>query len=775
MVEKDGKLKVLIPQEYRASVGDHASQLVSKISVEVRTHLPDFSIRKWKQVNEEVTAPMFQRLTGDPVWAISSDTINSLVGLSLNFFFILPLMNSARRNSPTTASAQPLPEGDGDGNLRRVLQFSLWVAEGIYILWLFLLPYAPGDPVWAISSDTINSLVGLSLNFFFILPLMNSARRNSPTTASAQPLPEGDGDGNLRRVLQFSLWVAEGIYILWLFLLPYAPGDPVWAISSDTINSLVGLSLNFFFILPLMNSARRNSPTTASAQPLPEGDGDGNLRRVLQFSLWVAEGIYILWLFLLPYAPGDPVWAISSDTINSLVGLSLNFFFILPLMNSARRNSPTTASAQPLPEGDGDGNLRRVLQFSLWVAEGIYILWLFLLPYAPGDPVWAISSDTINSLVGLSLNFFFILPLMNSARRNSPTTASAQPLPEGDGDGNLRRVLQFSLWVAEGIYILWLFLLPYAPGDPVWAISSDTINSLVGLSLNFFFILPLMNSARRNSPTTASAQPLPEGDGDGNLRRVLQFSLWVAEGIYILWLFLLPYAPGDPVWAISSDTINSLVGLSLNFFFILPLMNSAFLIPYMAIRLDSADAQNTPTKSSQLASVMTNGAPVVGLIGGAICLISTLWALFGRPDGNFGGIADRWDFLKSKVNIANYLRFVPVVGLVVYLVCLNLDEERVPERTGRTNPRFSNQYPNDQAHRGTCTRVQRGTGSPPANPPTSKLERELEYRDRLEIESLTFFLSSTFAYILCAITLQDLLFAYVACPSLATCLGFIGS
>ncbi|GMP58828.1 hypothetical protein CsSME_00022352 [Camellia sinensis var. sinensis] len=202
--------------------------------------------------------------------------------------------------------------------------------------------------------------------------------------------------------------------------------------------------------------------------------------------------------------------------------------------------------------------------------------------------------------------------------------------------------------------------------------------------------------ARRNSPTTASAQPLPEGDGDGNLRRVLQFSLWVAEGIYILWLFLLPYAP-------SKFSIHHIV---CNFY-----MMPAFLIPYMAIRLDSADAQNTPTKSSQLASVMTNGAPVVGLIGGAICLISTLWALFGRPDDNFGGIADRWDFLvsyigserlayafiwdiclytifqpwligdniqnvqKSKVNIANYLRFVPVVGLVVYLVCLNLDEE----------------------------------------------------------------------------------------------------
>lgn len=35
-------------------------------------------------------------------------------------------------------------------------------------------------------------------------------------------------------------------------------------------------------------------------------------------------------------------------------------------------------------------------------------------------------------------------------------------------------------------------------GDPVWAISSETVNSLVGLSLNFFFILPLANSGTFN-------------------------------------------------------------------------------------------------------------------------------------------------------------------------------------------------------------------------------------------------------------------------------------
>ncbi|CAL5402723.1 unnamed protein product [Camellia sinensis] len=53
MAENDGKLKVPIPQEYCAPVGDHASQLVSKIGVEVRTHSPNFSIHRWKHVNEE--------------------------------------------------------------------------------------------------------------------------------------------------------------------------------------------------------------------------------------------------------------------------------------------------------------------------------------------------------------------------------------------------------------------------------------------------------------------------------------------------------------------------------------------------------------------------------------------------------------------------------------------------------------------------------------------------------------------------------------------------
>uniref|UniRef100_A0A2P2JXY7 Uncharacterized protein LOC105642006 isoform X2 n=1 Tax=Rhizophora mucronata TaxID=61149 RepID=A0A2P2JXY7_RHIMU len=84
-------------------------------------------------------------------------------------------------------------------------------------------------------------------------------------------------------------------------------------------------------------------------------------------------------------------------------------------------------------------------------------------------------------------------PLVCHSARRKPTVVSNAAVSSEEGNDNVRKVLQVILWVAEGIYILWLFLLPYAPGDPVWAISKDTVDSLIGLSLNFFFILPLMN------------------------------------------------------------------------------------------------------------------------------------------------------------------------------------------------------------------------------------------------------------------------------------------
>lgn len=245
------------------------------------------------------------------------------------------------------------------------------------------------------------------------------------------------------------------------------------------------------------------------------------------------------------------------------------------------------------------------------------------------------------------------------------------------------------MWLAEGIYILWLFLLPYAPGDPVWAISSDTINSLVGLSLNFFFVLPFMNYVGIHLIEAPVLHPVSEG----------------LFNFVIGWTFMFaPLLFTDRKRDRYTGSLDVLWGFQM-------FLTNTFLIPYMAIRLNDADSNSLPRKPSQLATVMTNGAPIVGLIGGAICLISALWGLFGRMDGNFGNLTDRWEFLvsyldserlayafvwdiclyiifqpwligenvenvsKGKVGIVNYLRFVPVVGLVAYLVCLKSEDE----------------------------------------------------------------------------------------------------
>lgn len=138
---------------------------------------------------------------------------------------------------------------------------------------------------------------------------------------------------------------------------------------------------------------------------------------------------------------------------------------------------------------------------------------------------------------------------------------------------------------------------------------------------------------------------------------------------------------------------------------------AAFLIPYMAIRLNEAEEEYTSRKTSQLGSLMINRASIVGLTGGLVCLLSILWALYGRGDGNFGDLRERWEFLLSylgserlayafiwdiclyivfqpwligdnlgniqedKTALVNFLRFIPVIGLVAYCLCLDTGKE----------------------------------------------------------------------------------------------------
>ncbi|XP_020586126.1 uncharacterized protein LOC110028565 isoform X1 [Phalaenopsis equestris] len=255
----------------------------------------------------------------------------------------------------------------------------------------------------------------------------------------------------------------------------------------------------------------------------------------------------------------------------------------------------------------------------------------------------------------------------------------------------VRIVLQSSLWAAEAVYILWLFFLPYAPGDPVWAIKSNTVNDLMGLSLNFFLILPLANLVGIHVIEAPVLHPMAEG----------LFNLVIG------WTFLFaPLLFTDHRRGRFRGSLDLLWGFQM-------FLTNTFLIPYMAIRLNnrSDNTDQSPLKSSKLGLLMTKGARSVGLIGGIVCFVSIIWAFLGRPESGFGDFDGRWRFLEhyigserlayafiwdiilyavfqpwligdnlqnvrmSDQELVNVLRYMPVVGLVAYLLCLDDDSD----------------------------------------------------------------------------------------------------
>ncbi|KAG0526136.1 hypothetical protein BDA96_06G119600 [Sorghum bicolor] len=275
-----------------------------------------------------------------------------------------------------------------------------------------------------------------------------------------------------------------------------------------------------------------------------------------------------------------------------------------------------------------------------------------------------------------------------SPRARAPFAAKRRGEVAAEAADGTRALLQAALWGAEAAYILWLFLLPYAPGDPVWAISQATISDLIGLSLNFFFVLPLLNSVCVRLLESPVLHPMAEG----------LFNFVIAWTLLFAPLLFTDYRRDR-----FKGSLDVLWGFQM-------FLTNTFLIPYMAIRLNDANADQSPAQRSQLGSVMVNGAPLVGAVGGLVCVLSIAWAFFGRGDADFGGIAERWQYVQSYLfserlayaflwdiflysifqpwligdnlrnvkadatEFVNAVRFVPVVGLVVYLLCLEEED-----------------------------------------------------------------------------------------------------
>ncbi|KAF0890418.1 hypothetical protein E2562_002800 [Oryza meyeriana var. granulata] len=132
------------------------------------------------------------------------------------------------------------------------------------------------------------------------------------------------------------------------------------------------------------------------------------------------------------------------------------------------------------------------------------------------------------------------------------------------------------------------------PGDPVWAISQATISDLIGLSLNFFFILPLLNSAGVLLLESPVLHPMAEG--------LFNFvTAWT--------LLFAPLLFTDSRRDRFKGSLDLLWGFQM-------FLTNTFLIPYMAIRLNDPVKVQSPPQTSKLGSVMVEGAPIVGLTGG---------------------------------------------------------------------------------------------------------------------------------------------------------------
>ncbi|GFS40056.1 hypothetical protein Acr_00g0066430 [Actinidia rufa] len=63
VIDKKGTLPIVIAPQFHAPVGEHAARMASKIGMEVRTHLMDLGVHRWKAVDDTIKAPILQRLT----------------------------------------------------------------------------------------------------------------------------------------------------------------------------------------------------------------------------------------------------------------------------------------------------------------------------------------------------------------------------------------------------------------------------------------------------------------------------------------------------------------------------------------------------------------------------------------------------------------------------------------------------------------------------------------------------------------------------------------
>jgi len=212
------------------------------------------------------------------------------------------------------------------------------------------------------------------------------------------------------------------------------------------------------------------------------------------------------------------------------------------------------------------------------------------------------------------------------------------------------------------------------PGYPLWAIQPETIQELLGESLNFFFVLPILNALSANAIPSPIVHPVTEA--------FFNFAeVWILMFLPLMLADARGYrVPRVGVWGAAMFLTN------------------IFLMPYMAVRSMTLPDKCQAVRKSLLARIF-------GWTGLVVGTLSIVWFCIGRPE--FGTLTERLHYFVEKVTHDRVaiafstdlvlfgifqailigsiepigskfrgLRFLPFWGLAIWLVLPSEGEER---------------------------------------------------------------------------------------------------
>ncbi|NEQ51450.1 MAG: hypothetical protein F6K11_15130 [Leptolyngbya sp. SIO3F4] len=193
------------------------------------------------------------------------------------------------------------------------------------------------------------------------------------------------------------------------------------------------------------------------------------------------------------------------------------------------------------------------------------------------------------------------------------------------------------LWVATIAYVGLLLISPpgWLPGDPIWAIQPDTIQEILDESLNFFFILPILNLLGISFLQAPTINPAALGF----------FNMAEAWIFMFLPLMLMDkrsqHLPRRMLWTLSMFLTN------------------VFLMPYMALRLNqfAPNEEKLPNKGTL--------ARLFGSLGLTVGNLAVVWFCFNRPE--LGGVFSRFDYLGQQV-LTNRVTLAFIVDITLFWV-----------------------------------------------------------------------------------------------------------